>query len=182
MIAKRLVSIQYFIAAAVAALLFSCEPGTTEPKTGDYLVLVPSKGGQGESPVYKNTGGKTIVPYGRYRRGLNDTIRELGFVMDKEGHYFGINASGKELFEVFPFDNGPDYPSDGLFRIVKNDKIGYADTTGKIVIQPVYSCARPFENGVAEVSLQCTEEKDGEHFTWKSDAWFHIDKKGNKIK
>jgi hypothetical protein len=83
------------------------------------------------------------------------------------------------LYDVFPYDNGPDTPSDGLYRIVKDGKIGYADaTTNAIVIAPQYDCAFPFENGKAKVSTNCQTTKDGDHSVWTSDAWQFIDKKG----
>ena len=82
---------------------------------------------------------------------------------------------------MFPFDNGPDYAADGLFRIMTNNKIGYADeATGKVIIKPQFDCAFPFENGVAKVGLNCTTHSDGEHSYWTSDNWFYIDKKGKK--
>ncbi len=83
------------------------------------------------------------------------------------------------LYNIFPYDNGPDYPSEGLFRIVKDDKIGYADEhTYAIVIKPQFDCAFPFENGKAKVSNNCKTVKDGEYSVWTSDAWQYVDKKG----
>lgn len=88
-----------------------------------------------------------------------------------------INNAGKELFEVYKIDNGPDYVSDGLFRIVgKNSKIGFADTCGAIVIPPVFSYATPFHNGEAKVSFGGKNEKQGEYQSWKSNLWFLIKK------
>lgn len=85
----------------------------------------------------------------------------------------------KVLYDIWPFDNGPDYPSEGLFRIVKNGKIGYADEkTFAIVIPPRFDCAFPFENGKAKVSNQCKIVRDGEHSTWESGHWQYVDKKG----
>lgn len=85
------------------------------------------------------------------------------------------------MYKVFPFDNGPDYAADGLFRIVTNNKIGYADeATGKVIIKPQFDCAFPFENGVAKVGLNCTTHSDGEHSYWTSNNWFYINKKGKK--
>jgi hypothetical protein len=73
--------------------------------------------------------------------------------------------------------------ADGLFRIIINNKIGYADSgTGKIVIKPQFACAWPFENGRAKVSANCKTQSYGEHSTWFSDKWFYIDKKGRKVK
>lgn len=83
------------------------------------------------------------------------------------------------LYDVFIYDNGPDYPAEGLIRVVKNGKIGYADaTTFAIVIPPQYDCAFPFENGKAKVSTNCKTVKDGEHSIWESDAWQYVDKTG----
>jgi len=83
---------------------------------------------------------------------------------------------------VFPFDNGPDYTSDGLFRILAKNRIGYADSsTGKIIINPQFECAWPFERGIAKVSIDCQKRADGEHSTWSSDRWYYIDKSGRKV-
>lgn len=85
------------------------------------------------------------------------------------------------LYDVFIYDNGPDAPADGLYRIVKDGKIGYADaTTNAIVIEPQYDCAYPFENGKAKVSTDCKTVKDGEYDVWESEAWQFIDKKGGQ--
>lgn len=101
----------------------------------------------------------------------------------RNGKFMGIDAKKKVLYEVFLYDNGPDYEADGLFRIVENGLIGYADAvTGKVVIAPRYPCAWPFENGVAKVSTQCTTRKDGEYTMWESSAWEYIDKTGKSIK
>ena len=90
-----------------------------------------------------------------------------------------MDSNKSTLYEVFPFDNGPDYPSEGLIRVVKNGKIGYADAnTYAIVIEPQFDCAFPFENGKAKVSKQCKTVKDGEHSVWESDAWKYVDKEG----
>ncbi len=90
-----------------------------------------------------------------------------------------VDQQKKIQYEVFLYDNGPDYPSEGLIRVVKNGKIGYADAkTYAIVIPPQYDCAFPFENGKAKVSTNCKTVKDGEYSVWESDAWQFVDKKG----
>jgi len=85
------------------------------------------------------------------------------------------------LFNVFLYDNGPDYPSDGLFRIVKDSKIGYANLDGQIIIEPQFKCAQPFTDGKAEVTFECEMTMMDEHSVWESDQWFTIDKTGKKI-
>lgn len=131
----------------------------------------------GNNIIYKNLQGKTIVKNKKYTIAFTDTISSIGFVGTRKGEIVCINNAGKELFEVYKIDNGPDYVSDGLFRIVgKNSKIGFADTCGAIVIPPVFSYAIPFHNGEAKVSFGGKNEKQGEYQSWKSNLWFLIKK------
>jgi WG containing repeat len=103
----------------------------------------------------------------------------LKMVQTHDGKWVIKNRKKKILYEVFPFDNGPDYPSEGLIRVVKNGKIGYANAkTYTLVITPQFDCAFPFENGKAKVSNHCKTTKDGEHNIWTSDTWQYLDKKG----
>jgi hypothetical protein len=127
---------------------------------------------------YVNNKGDTIIPPGKYQMCISDTISEIGFVLDHNIGFIGIDKTGKFLFRVFNYDNGPDYPSEGLFRIVKDGKIGYANLHGKVVIEPQYKCAWPFENGYAKVSYNCNIVRDGELDLWKDGEWFYIDKTG----
>lgn len=84
------------------------------------------------------------------------------------------------LYDVFIYDNGPDYPIEGLIRVVKDGKIGYADaSTYALVIEPQFDCAYPFENGQAKVSTSCQSVPDGEHSMWISDHWQYVDKQGH---
>jgi len=52
---------------------------------------------------------------------------------------------------------GADEFSDGLVRTVINQKYGFADRHGKIVIAPKYDGAFPFEHGYAIVCIGCRE-------------------------
>ncbi|MEZ4850630.1 MAG: WG repeat-containing protein [Bacteroidia bacterium] len=131
---------------------------------------------------YANQKGEMVVPFGKFSYSFADTIIHYGTVME-DFKMIAINSKGQQLYEVYLFDNGPDYIEDGLFRIQENGKIGYADgETGEVVIKPQFACALPFANGQAQVANECTLEGDGEHPDMKSDGWFFIDKKGEKIK
>lgn len=113
---------------------------------------------------YKNSDGKTIVKSKKYTIAFTDTITSIGFVGNRKGKIIGIDNHGKELFEVYKIDNGPDCVSDGLFRIIgKNGKVGFADTCGVIVIPPVFSYATPFLDGEAKVTFEGEEQKQGEY-------------------
>ncbi len=130
---------------------------------------------------YKNQNGDIVIPPGKYSMCFTDTFTTYAIVTMPHKGFLAIDRKENILYEVFPFDNGPDEPSDGLFRIIGNHKIGYADAiTGKVVIKPQFSCAQPFENGIAEVSDECTTQTTGEHTSWLSDNWYHIDKSGKK--
>jgi len=98
-----------------------------------------------------------------------------------DGKWVIMNSKKMALYAVFVYDNGPDYPSEGLIRVLKNGKIGYADAkTYEIVIEPQFDCAYPFENGKAKVSNQCQTVQEGENRSWVSDAWEYVDKSGAK--
>ncbi len=152
-------------------LCFSCKPSK------NFLYLFEDAN---NNYGYINTKGDTIIPSGKYLMCFTDTIQEIGFVLSKENGFICIDNKDKFLFQVFNYDNGPDYPSEGLFRIVKEGKIGYANLHGKVVIEPQFKCAWPFENGFANVSYNCNIVKDGELDLWKGGDWFYIDKNGNK--
>ena len=137
----------------------------------------------GEDFCYTNQKGDTVIPFGRYYAGYFDTITTYGIMIERSNdswELFGIDQKGQRLYEVFWFDNGPDYIEDGLFRIERNGKIGYADTRGKIVIEPQYQCAYPFSEGRAQVTYDCEITTEFEFTVWKSDSWFRINKKGQK--
>jgi hypothetical protein len=129
---------------------------------------------------YVNQKGDTIIPIGKYQYCIFDTVTTYAIVGDKSGFY-AIDQKENRLYEVYWFDNGPDYVKDGLFRIKRNDKIGYANTKGEIVIEPQYDCANAFENEKAKVTFACELMKFGEYTEMKSDNWFFIDKTGKRI-
>lgn len=89
-------------------------------------------------------------------------------------------------FKPYQYDNGDDYVSDGLYRIVDKDGlIGYATEYGKVAIAPRFAFGFPFDNGRAKVTdtghLEEVEGSGGEYHYWKSDNWYWIDKTGNRI-
>ena len=130
---------------------------------------------------YHNQRGEIVIPPEKYEMCLTDTFRQYAMVLLEPNGFVVIDRQEKVQYNVFIFDNGPDYPSDGLFRIVQNGKIGYADAkTYSVVIPPQFDCAEPFENGKAKVSRNCQKTQDGEHVVWSSEQWLYIDKKGKE--
>jgi len=131
---------------------------------------------------YKNQKGEIVIQPGKYLRCFTDTFKTFAIVVKPNSGFLAIDRQENVIYEVFPFDNGPDESSEGLFRILANKKIGFADSlTGKVVIKPQFDCAWPFKNGIAEVSTDCSTQQEGEHSIWKSDRWFYIDKTGKRV-
>ncbi len=93
-------------------------------------------------------------------------------------------CSPSDKYAVYQYDNGDDYFSEGLQRIVDKDgKIGFRDSIGKIVISPRYAFAFPFKDGYAKVTdtghMEAVDNT-GEYHRWVSDSWYYIDKTGTK--
>lgn len=145
----------------------------------DFLVLFTT---DTDLYGYRNLKGDTVIQLGKYSICYTDTFRTYAIVHNSQHGFVAIDRQEQILFELFPFDNGPDNTSDGLFRIIKNDKIGYADSvTGKIVILPEYDGAYPFKNGIAKVAIGCKRKQEGEHWGWTGGEWFFINKTGKRI-
>lgn len=140
------------IILVTCAIFFACKQSTSEKVTEEPVTAAPA------APT---------------------TATQLTMAQTADGKWVIQDVQKTTLYEVFIYDNGPDYEADGLIRVVKNGKIGYADAkTYAIVIEPQFDCAFPFENGKAKVSNQCKTVKDGEHSVWESDAWQYVDKQG----
>jgi hypothetical protein len=184
---------KYFIPFLILLFLASCRTATQEhtdtiepniaPKEVDYLLSIRKENEPEFSGAsgYTTPEGDTIVPMGKYIHCFTDTIFDIGIVLKEGTICMAIDKTGKELYQVKWYDNGPDYLSEGLFRIIKDGKTGYANEKGEIIIEPLYECTNPFENGKARVSLKCELKPDGDYTQMISDGWFFINKMGEKI-
>ena len=93
----------------------------------------------------------------------------------KDGKLIVADKTNQEIYQIYYFDNWPDEAQDGVYRIRQGNKIGFADAvTGKIVIDAIYDCAYPFEDGKAKVGIGCKTETDGEHSWWVGGDWTTI--------
>lgn len=152
--------------------------------TTNYLTISSEAGPFYELGVpfaFVNKRNDTIIHAGKYYATWTDTLKTFAIV-SKNSEMIGIDRNENLLFSVFSFDNGPDYVVEGLFRVRRHGKIGYANQQGEIVIPCQFDCAYYFENGRAKVSNNCKTIKEGEYHRWISDDWYYIDKQGNKIK
>lgn len=64
---------------------------------------------------------------------------------------FGIYDEDMKLEAKLDCSDADIYSSDGLTAVCVNEKWGFADSEGKIVIEPEYSSAKSFSNGLAAV-------------------------------
>ncbi|MEJ7693429.1 WG repeat-containing protein [Daejeonella sp.] len=162
-------------------LLFCGLTSCGQPKQyDDYLVSFNDS--LKDEYGYKNKNGEIVIPLGKYDFCFTDTFRTFAIVAKPEIGVVAIDRKENVLYKVFNYDNGPDYISDGVFRIIENNKIGYADSlTGKVIIIPQFACAFPFKNGVAKVTTDCKPQSDDEHSIWVSNNWYYIDKTGKKV-
>lgn len=180
-----------FVVLFIAILFFVRSINTTEAieltlrQPFDTLIRVPNEGYElGDRFCYLNQHGDTVVPFAQYALSYSDTIIHFGIVSTtrpQKPQLIAIDAKGKEMFQVYFYDNGPDYLSEGLFRIEQNGKIGYADSVGNIIIRPQYACAEAFHEGKAKVSYECSLKQVDEHSEMQSDTWFYITKTGEKV-
>ncbi len=154
-------------------VLFSCQ--TNAPVDAPVTASAPMLYVMEEQGLYgyaDSVGQVQIEPV--YQLIFTDSFSTLAFVVENSD-IIGINGQGDSLFRVFNYDNGPDYVSEGLFRIIdENHLFGFADTLGNVVIVPQYKFAFPFEEGKAKVTGQGEREIDGEYSKWVSDDWFYI--------
>jgi hypothetical protein len=114
-------------------------------------------------------------------RGQEFPTGPLTVRFSEEEGFVAFDREGERRFVVFPFDNGPDYPSEGLFRIVDGGRIGFADTTGRVVIPPRFSAVLPFHQGRAAFCTGCTTVREGEHSRWQGGKWGFIDRQGRVV-
>ncbi len=168
----------------MAAIVFNhCIACNQQPPKEHWLKIHDGQYDEiGTRTGYINISGDTVVALGKYHYCYTDTFRYYAIVSTVDGKCVAIDQKENQLFEVFWVDNGPDYISEGLFRIVKDGKIGYANTLGEIVIEPLYQCAFPFKDGEACVSYNGKALLDGEHTRWESNVWIVINKEGQQIR
>ena len=98
-----------------------------------------------------------------------------------------INSNGLEICQIYALGENPDSFNEGLMRIIQNDKIGFINRKGKIVIRPAYCQATSFFKGKCIVNVNATKidksTTDAQNATlWEGGQWGVIDKKGNVVK
>jgi len=128
---------------------------------------------------YTDRNGKWVIQP-RYVLALDFLPTGIAAVVDDSGWVY-IDKKGDLVIRPFLFDNGPDYFSEGLARFTVNNRFGFFDEYGKIVIQPRFDFARPFSGGFAAVCEGGENRRDGEHSYRHGGKWGFINKTGKII-
>jgi hypothetical protein len=131
---------------------------------------------------YINNSGDTIIPVGKYAYCFTEKFDKIAFVGIKglPGIY-AIDRNENVLFRIRSFDNGPDPFNNGLFRIIENNKTGFANMNGEIIIQPQFDEATPFNNGFAAICFGGKNEKNGDYTFRVGGKWGVINTAGREI-
>lgn len=157
--------------------------GITKPET----IVVKYKKNEyveiGDSIMLLNSKGDTIAPMGKYRY-YEESIpgNDIVIVLKESEGLIYVNAEGNELnYCPFIFDNGADYVSEGLVRIVDKDgKMGYVDSLHHVVIKPQFFFVEPWKDGYGRVAKEGYFERiDEEHKIVVVEKWYTIDRNGN---
>ena len=96
-----------------------------------------------------------------------------------------VSRRGRVVISGVPtMDNSADSFHDGLVRVVRNKKYGFANQKGQLVIPPAYDGAMNFENGKAKVCSGCESkcvDHDCEYHVFAGGEWFQINTKGTVV-
>jgi len=106
----------------------------------------------------------------------------LASVLSANDGWMYLSRTGKVLIVGVPnMDNWADAFHDGLVRVVKNKKYGFANRKGQIVIAAKYDGAMNFEKRTATVCSRCETKcvnPDCEYHIFAGGDWFQINTKG----
>jgi hypothetical protein len=135
---------------------------------------------------FKNLQGKITVP-ARYTQVQTDTFRTIALVLEKD-EWIAVNRNLKTVFHPFLIDNGPDGFPGGLIRITEENKAGFGDCNGRVVIPPRYDFVLPFAGDFAAFysggAYGCADGpavSPCEHHAWINGRWGIINRADDTV-
>jgi hypothetical protein len=143
-------------------------------------------GERGEVPscVRENAKGELFIAP-QYLKELRFDSHGLAAVHSPTKGWMYVSRGGKIVISSVPvMDNWADSFHDGLVRIVRNGKYGFANRRGQVVVPPIYDGASNFEKGRATVCKGCESkcaDHDCEHHFFAGGEWFRINTKGTVL-
>lgn len=100
-----------------------------------------------------------------------------GVVLDNQWWY--INVRGEPVYKAFIYDNGPDYPAEGMVRFVgEQGMVGFLDERGQVIYSPQFDWASPFEEGKARFCKGCKAIADGDFWRYEGGQWGTLSRDG----
>jgi hypothetical protein len=147
--------------------------------TGEKLYFLPATGA-----VESQTGRKILKPglrmllsdYEVPEVELPDTFFDLMDTavtrtdtgMHFDYRFYTFNSKGELLYHSFPYDNGPDYWSEGRRRFIEGEKMGLVNRFGQRLVPAArYSFLLPMRQGITVGCLDCVftvfDATDEEH-------------------
>lgn len=115
------------------------------------------------------------------------------FAMREDSGWVAVDIDGNKLFKVLNTEVGTPSPDDiveNRIRIVdEQERIGFADEKGKIIIQPQFEMVTTFHNGKAIIGEKCKQvpwdmhpgENDCKHYSVECEKYGYINSKGKVI-
>lgn len=159
----------------------------------DYmLVRYDTTGKQKFGYVFTNQKGDTLtrLDTAKYYVCFSDTIEYFAIVgIRQQPGWWAIDKNEQPLFRVYSTSRGepsPDNLREGMIRIVdEQEKIGYANNKGEIVIRPQYEAASSFYRGKAIIGRRCQQtlwcckgEQADKHYAINCRQVGYINRKG----
>jgi len=114
-----------------------------------------------------------------YNLPADSKIEQIKFIKNKG--FTALDKNENELFVIYMYDNGPDYESEGLIRIIDNNKIGFANLQGDIEIPAAFDAALPFNDKLTAVCKGCSIKQVEEHSELVGGTWGFINKSGQLV-
>jgi hypothetical protein len=135
-----------------------------------------------ESCAYVDANGTTMIDCEKYLICFSDTFDNYAIVGTQDEGIVAINRQEEILYQVFVYDNGPDYPSDGYFRILQDGKMGYADApTGESESSLNIQLPSHLKINMLLFVSNCDLIEEKDHYYWTNGQWGLIDKNGTMV-
>jgi hypothetical protein len=161
------------------------KPASAPAAMGESPCVFDFERGEVPGCVRASAAGELFITP-QYLSELSFDSHGLAAVLSHEQEWMYVNRKGKVLITGVPtMDNWADAFHDGLVRVVRNKKYGYADRRGQVVIAPVYDGAMNFDKGRAAVCKGCERkcaEPGCEHHLFAGGEWVSINTKGDVVK
>lgn len=180
MTSERLKKIIVYLQIAIFAIVLLC-PGTVSVMAMEDTGMMTEH--EEISPFEKHgiwgfkDGQGKVVTKARFHTARNFLQGGIAAVVDERGWAY-IDKKGNVVIRPFLVDNGPDYFQEGLARFSVDQKFGFFDNHGRIIILPRFDFAFPFHEGLAAACMGCGTSSEGEHHIVDGRTWGYIDHNG----